>query len=102
MSPIDPAEIYGDARSQEAREFKFFLPGQEGYRSETYIAMLSAAAESELHDKASQAGYTIDPASIEVAVIDTNDLRNAGHDMDALGLAEVTDLIAVVTGRGSK
>lgn len=100
--PIDPAEIYGAAPSQEAREFKFFLPGQEGYRSDTYIAILSAAAESELHDKASQAGYTIDPASIEVAVIDTNDLRDAGHDMGALGLSDVTDLVAVVSGRGSK
>jgi hypothetical protein len=64
--------------------------------------MLSAAAESELHDKASQEGYTIDPESIEVAVIDTNDLRAAGHDMGALGLTEVTDLVAVVTGQGSK
>jgi hypothetical protein len=100
--PIDPEEIYGAAPSQEVRQFKFVLPGQEGYRSDTYIAILSAAAESELHHQASQEGYRIDPESIEVAVMDTNDLRGAGHDMDALGLTDVTDLVAVVTGQGSK
>lgn len=100
--PIDPTEIYGDVPSQEVRQFKFILPGQEGYRSDTYIAILSAAAESELHTQASQEGFTIDPESIEVAVVDTNELRAAGHDMAALGLTDVTDLVAVVTGEGSK
>jgi hypothetical protein len=100
--PVDPAEIYGTAPSIETRQFKFVLPGQDGYTSSAYMATLSAAAELELHKQALQEGYTIDPESIEVAVIDTNDLRAAGHDLNALGLAHVTDLVAVVTGEGAR
>lgn len=100
--PIDPDEVYGAAPSPGVRQFKFILPGQQGYSSSAYIATLTAAAELELHKQALREGYTIEPASIEVSVIDTNDLRAAGHDMDALGLAEVSDLVAVVTGEGSR
>ncbi|WP_129545615.1 hypothetical protein [Arthrobacter dokdonensis] len=118
--PIDPDEIYinqapphTQASSPESRktasnlseqhkEFKFILPGQDGMYSDAYAQVLVKAAESELYQRAMNDGYTIAADSVQVQIIDINEMRQQGHDMQAIGMGESVYLAAHVTGAGAR
>jgi len=103
--PIDPDDIYGAAPSvsDPAKTFQLILPGQPGMNAGgVYEYVLSAAAEQELKQRALSEGYTIDPSTMAVQIVDVDQMRSEGHDMEAVGFEDDTHVAAYVSGQGSK